>query len=74
MLIKHYKDFSKSEEEIIEDVKKLIKEKELKKIEKDKYNNPEHIKKRQEEMDKIKEIRDKEKQLIQEIKDKRNKK
>ena len=49
LLRKHYKD-NRTEEEIINDVKNLIKEKEEKQANKDKYTNPKHLAKRLKEM------------------------
>ena len=53
MLMKHYKD-NRSEEQIIQDVKKIIKEKAKIQANKDKYTNPKHLAKREKEMAKIK--------------------
>ena len=58
LLNKHYKDFGKTEEQIIQEVKDLIKEKEDKQANHDKYNNPKYIAKREKEMEKAKIERD----------------
>ncbi len=53
MLTKHYKDSNKTDEQIIQDVKDLIKKKKEKEALHDKYNNPKHITKRKKEMEAI---------------------
>lgn len=53
MLIKHYQDL-RSEDQIIADVKNIIKAKADKKANYDKYNNPKHLAKRRAEMKAIK--------------------
>ena len=57
MLIRHYKDSDKSEEDIIKEVKDLIKEKKAKQIKYNKYNNSEYVAKRSKEMKEAKEMK-----------------
>lgn len=71
LLIKYYND-NKSEEQIIQDVKDLIKEKKDKEDNYNKYNNPKHITKRIEEMQKAKIERDNIKTKEQKERERRN--